>query len=146
MFKSTANADQHATRSASFSTRGSQRGLDLLNVGAGVDETLTVVQQRDALRARLAQLKGQLTSINAEINIASTLYKKRELNDKRSTVVAETLEVEKKLGTIKQADIARRSRQDLGYFLIEICRENMTKPQWAATLTEAQRRYDAQEK
>ena len=63
--------------------------------------------------------------------------RRRELGEKQTLL-------QEKLAVINPLCAERRKYQDMGHFIIDVVREQMTKPQWAAVLAEADRRFKAQ--
>lgn len=114
------------TRTASFSTHGSRKGVNLLGWD-GVDEHMTPEQERAALAARAGQLQRIF-----EAKAYAPKDKKR-LADEFNQITARINYLRPKM---RLAGIER--------FLLDIMRERLSKQEWNAMMQEAKRRLAAE--
>lgn len=142
MHKGASSKQQHLNRAGSFSTRGSGRGLDLLGLGAGVEESIDPEQRQQILRAKLQQNKDMVLRLNDRMTNRLPRNTYLAVHSERKQLQAQNVEIEQELRAIKNTLVGSRNA-DLGNFILEVCQETMTKPQWAAIRAEAERRQAA---
>jgi hypothetical protein len=146
MYKGASQKQQFLERSGSFSTHGGATSGGLL--GDGVKEEMTPTQKREALLKRRDQLDDMLRGINErkvglhpvrQQNQLAALNKERiPIASEMAAICAQLREVNAALGKVSSS-----LKQDIGEFIIIVCRERHTKPQWQAIMREAQERFDA---
>ena len=143
--KTAARAEQFMSRSGAFSTHGARTGADLLNIGANHEEVLALDQKRAALKVAVERMSEGVQEVTNRISATQGV--------ERDVLIAYRKELRVKLYAMHEEQRAlniERNRaagkQSLGDFLIQICKERMTKPEWNAVLVEARRRFDAQER
>lgn len=143
MYKGAASKEQYLGRTGSFSTRPSAKGVDRLNLGAGQEEIMTPKQQREALTSartsllarieHLKRLRPNLTSVQARMEMNTTL---RDLGLEYQGIC-------NKLSALKPLlSHHANGKADIGEYIINVCRERFTKPEWEIVMKEARKRYD----
>lgn len=129
MIGATAKAEQFQSRSGSESTKGSRKGFSLLGGGENPVDHLTDEEKRASLVAVWKALQPEL---------ADAKLKKDPARVKRISV--EIAQVGLLIHAIRPK---RRSALGLSELFIDICREQMTKPQFNLIMDEANRRQRA---
>lgn len=142
MHKHTAKSEQFFDRSGNESTKPGRTGLDLLGLGAGVEEYMTPLQRREALLVKRASNEERLKRVNAELKPKLNYDLAQAFITRRSELVLEHQEIMKAL-TLVNAELGRyKSAPNIGEEIIAVCRERCTKPQWQIIMKEAMQRYD----
>ena len=131
MIGATAKAEQFHARSGSESTKGSRKGFGLLGGGDDPVDHLTPEEKRASLVAKWQRL---------QLDIAEAKALRDPVRVKRIGVELAQLGL-----MINALRPKRRSADGIGELFIDICREQMTKPQFSAIMDEANRRQRAKE-
>lgn len=142
MYKATSRAEQFMTRTGSYSTHGTRGGSDLL--GIGEDEKLDPIQRREALVSAKKSLIAQIQTVNEQLKPKLTFRMASELTQLRADLVGQLQSLDKEISAANEECGRAKKFEDMGHFIINVCREGMTRPQWAVVMKEARRRFDAQ--
>lgn len=131
MYKGTAQAEQFYERRGSESTKGSRKGFALLGGGDNPLDHLTPEEKRASLVAVWKGLQKELATA-----------KEREDPARIKRLGVEIAQVGLMINELRP----KRGSQDpmsIPALFIDICREQMTKPQFTAIMDEANRRQRA---
>lgn len=125
MNKATVNNAHWQARAGSFSTHASRTGVNLLGWDAGTTEHMTPEQERDALKARLLQIRAVFESGEP---IGKALRKR--LGREQFDLQEQMRRIRPKLRT-----------PGIEHYVLDILRERLDKREWNALFEEAKRRH-----
>lgn len=142
MHKHTAKSEQFFERSGNEATKPGRTGLDLLGLGAGVEEYMTPLQRREALLVKRSSLEAQFKRLNAELKPTLDYDLAQAFKLRRKELSLQMQEVLNALSAVN-AELGRnKNLPEIGREIIAVCRERFTKPEWEIIMKEARRRYD----
>jgi len=129
MIGATAKSEQFHSRSGSESTKGSRKGFTLLGGGDDPLSHLTPEDRRASLTAIVRALQFDLSEAKA----SKEIHRVKQIGLRLFDLNTE----------INKIRPTRRSGygNNIGNLFVDICREQMTKPQFNAIMTEANRRH-----
>jgi hypothetical protein len=131
------------TRSGSFSTHASRKGVNLL--GWEEPEAISLTEERECTKARVAQLESQLKQMKAQEYAVRTFDEQIEFENTREAIKKRLTTLTHRLRFIN-ADLKKEAaKQDLSSCILKIMKARMTKPQWEQLVREATQLYESQE-
>ncbi|RKP58635.1 hypothetical protein [Pararobbsia silviterrae] len=132
MSKAVINGETWRRRSASHSTHGSSRGVNLLNWDLIAQEVLSLEQQRESLLQALRSTEQSRAMLDAE-------------SDEYARAGGRIAYISRQLSEIKAKGTVAKRYQNLSDHLIKMFKDRVTPTEWKAIVAEARRLHDNQE-